>query len=273
MKNMNLKKLRTLTPLLLVLLGSIVNITLGCDHTFDGGYYYDFSALTKKDGSSYRGSYGNYDVYFNICGAVSIDCKDKEVMVAQFKTGFLTDCVAAIGRIDPEPVWSVYAYRDEEPIGIRMTYHDGDTCHIEGSDRPRQVMYHFECDENRIEPAITRVGEPMPCMYQIFMDTAYACPGFSAISEHKPEDDKPWTRPEGITFLVVMQWLLAGFFVYMILGFIYNIAYAKKPCTEAIPHGSFWVRLPGLIKNGCLRCFDKTRDLKDGVTNRGYGDL
>lgn len=58
--------------------------------------------------------------------------------------------------------------------------------------------------------------------------------------------------------------------VYLVGGVAYNKFHAKREGIELIPNVSFWMALPGLVKDGHLYTFNKARGLVGG---RGYEEM
>jgi hypothetical protein len=131
------------------------------------------------------------------------------------------------------------------PLTLRYTYwnHTEDGCK---QDKYRHGEVHLVCNLS-VESDYSSVKEDpsSSCVYKFTLTSQYACP-------FRPTPSKSSSLSPGSILLIVF---FVCVFVYIVGGILF-LRYAREARgIEQIPNYTFWIHIPGLIKDGCLFVF------------------
>jgi len=144
----------------------------------------------------------------------------------------------------------------------------------------RTTTFTLKCGPNPFsDPTYfdaTESGNPL-CNYQFTFTSCQACRNIALCDNSDPPNDNGGggSDPDGPSadsisggsvFLIVFFVLL---FVYCAAGAAYQFKMKDSRGLDLIPNLEFWKDLPFLIKDGCVFCYQKTRDLIMRITSRG----
>jgi hypothetical protein len=225
---------------------AVVGVLLGaaaaqpqCTNTINGKNY-DISQL---QGLPQKLKVNSYDVSYTPC--VSSTCSsDSGVSVCLLFSGSTFGW--SIGDMATAQ-WLPSARNDE---GFQLTF---------SAENGRITSkIDFLCDPSFASPGILEPGpngaEPIFDQYHFQWKSVYACPLKKGSS-----GGGGGGLAGGWIFIIVLCCVL---FVYFVGGFIFLRFYRKEEGIQnQIPQYSFWVSIPGLVKDGCVFTYQKTTGL------------
>jgi len=138
--------------------------------------------------------------------------------------------------------------------GLTMSFQHGNSS--------RSFEIDFYCDVTA-GPGIPSYTNESPALhYNFIWHSQYACPV-----------DGPNPTPTGG---IGLGWILiivgfTVFIIYWVAGILVLKFYKKNTGVDLIPNREFWSTLPGLVKDGVVWTFRKTKDLIDRIRNRNSG--
>jgi len=234
---MSIKFIAPFSCLLLLVFLSFASVgsdAVSCTAKSNGDYY-DLSPLQDVK-AGFALSTQDYTYYAGICAnPQATNCVNGTVCQVAKKLSTSTICGRLPGFNFTDIPKSDTNYRN----GIILNYYGGAPYANKVSIRRTQIV--LICDPNAGIGTITSVKEVAP-VYTLTMSSQYAC---------------PTTGGGGLGGWIFVIIVLVGFVLYLILGFVYNIAIKKEPLgVSALPNSTFWFGLPGLIKDGCLFVFN-----------------
>ena len=96
-----------------------------------------------------------------------------------------------IGRNAVIPPVADYLVASNPNVGIRVTYSNGDMCN--GS--PRQTVYNLKCEKGANKANVLNVYEYPVCVYNIDIESTYACPGQKPKKSDTPSSPQKELEP------------------------------------------------------------------------------
>lgn len=214
---------------------------------------YDFSSLQRS--TDFKVVDGTFTYRVNPCGITNQpgDCQSQKGTICQ-KDNNGDDEFTLAAWSEPAPVWSM---RNGEVVA---EFQNGPkTCYDESTGNwvSRDVNLHFYCSPDEGNFLIKNI--PGTCIYDLKFPTPIACGGGGA-------GEKGISG--GTVFLIIV---LVSVFLYVVIGCIYNVKKNLMPVSEACPHKTFWLSIPGLVKDGCVFTWGKLRSLcgKTQTTSSG----
>ncbi|XP_062582047.1 cation-dependent mannose-6-phosphate receptor-like [Saccostrea cucullata] len=209
-----------------------------CKCKLDDGKVIDLDPLAKSNGPAFLDvlDSGGVDYFsWNPCKSFS-EGACSNAAVCQTHAGTQYNC----GTQDS----AVFGYDDANSV-YTITY-SADS--FTKSNDVRTTTLYLYCDQG--PDVFQPIGEAVQGTYALIFKGKYACPrdggGMSA----------------GTIIIIIFFSLLA---VYLIGGVLFQILIKKNSGKNAIPNSSFWIGLPGLIKDGVF--FIVRRGGKKGTYN------
>lgn len=123
----------------------------------------------------------------------------------------------------------------------------------------RQTYVTLRCDPMADTPKIQALGETGTAVYKLILTTKCACK--NGCQGGQIIIDVEVSVSTGSILLIIFFSLL---FVYFVAGSVINKYQRQRAGAEIVPNSSFWLALPGLVKDGFGFTFGKVRGKKSG---------
>ena len=230
-----------MAKLSLVILCVLLSYALGqsCSWTDPNtGQQYDLSPL-KNDNQDYYIPKGSapgvtWDIWLNMCRpVVKPDCGPQAAGCQRWdpNTG-----KASLGLVSSLTFQTAQAPGDGG-FGV--------TAQFTGGDGGRQMELDFKCKQSGSTGAPVFSSENPKLHYNFVWESVYACPVSAS---------EGGLTGGGIIMIIVACLI----FVYIVGGIIFNAVIRKQRGIEMFPNVTFWVTVPGLVKDGFVFVINKT---------------
>jgi len=119
---------------------------------------------------------------------------------------------------------------------------------------PRYTHFIISCDPSTVH-TVTKITEPGTCQYLFEINSKYGCPQSSSSGNSGGSGGGGGGGGEGgklgagWIFVIIF---FVGFSAYFLIGAVVKWKVYGAAGTEMLPNSTFWVELPGLLRDGCL---------------------
>lgn len=191
----------------------------------------------------------------NICHNTIQPCKNDKGAVTESLRIPAGETCRVWGRLENYKVEDMaFPSTDENPHGegIRIKYSGGDTCDAPQATK-KEAWVEVECSVSQPGAGVlVEVLKSEQCRIVLKMKSTHAC-SVAMLG---------W----GMSFLTLFFVTIT---IYCIGGALLNYKMYGRHGVDMIPHHTFWVEFPGLVKEGFL--FTKGELMRRGVGNGSYG--
>lgn len=214
------------------------------------GAYYDWSILKKNKNNPYIIKDSEIDeenfsikYYFNIGDIHNQKCQNKTSSVTEILeyNNEKTDICEILGQSSSTKI-KLLDYNNPK-LGIVLEYDDGEICQTSPNEDliglPRKARFKIFCSKNNKNDFILDLPEgkqgTTKCILEFKIYSTAGCPK-SVVSKIKSS--------------TILLFVLIGFLLYIIFGYIYNKIKYNLSGRAAIPNYLFWRQFPWLVIEG-----------------------
>jgi len=210
--------------------------------------------------------------FFNFGSYHNQKCKGNMVAVSEVLEVLKqpTETCEVLGRIDAATFGLLN--ENDPKAGMYVMYGNGDRCtnsdnHAENG-QPRKSKFKLYCaekeDSNFVLDLPGNTQGTTKCTLEFKILTPAGCPGGSYGFGKRP--------------IVILFWILLGFFCYFVIGTIFNMKKNELSGKDAIPNIEFWREFPTYVQegfagtiNGCKNLFSSAKEKFSGKSS--YNEL
>ena len=214
------------------------------------GNYYDWSSLKKSKDNPYVINDAEIDeenfslkYYFNIGDILNQKCKNQTSSVIEILeyNKQKTEICEIIGKATSSKIHLIDHKNPD--LGIVLEYGDGELCITSEKEEfmglPRKARFKIYCSKNDENNFILDYPEgkqgTTKCILDFKIFSSAGCPK-SLLSKIKPSK--------------ILLFVIMGFLIYIISGYIYNNIFNNLHGKPAIPNYIFWRQFPWLVIEG-----------------------